>query len=136
VIASCCKPIPGDPVIGIRTPDGVVTVHKKTCPVAETIASKHGDWVVVPKWEGPADNQVFTVRLSVTGIDRMGLLNEISRFISLVMGVNMRKVYLSSENGVFEGYFDLSVQNKSVLERMIKRLSAIDGVQNVVRTDI
>ncbi|MBQ9820108.1 MAG: bifunctional (p)ppGpp synthetase/guanosine-3',5'-bis(diphosphate) 3'-pyrophosphohydrolase [Bacteroidales bacterium] len=136
VIASCCKPIPGDPVIGIRTPDGVVTVHKKTCPVAENIASKHGDWVVVPKWEGTADNQVFTVRLSVTGIDRMGLLNEISRFISLVMGVNMRKVYLSSENGVFEGYFDLSVQNKSVLERMIKRLSAIDGVQNVVRTDI
>ena len=136
VIASCCKPIPGDPVIGIRTPDGVVTVHKKTCPVAENIASKHGDWVVVPKWEGTADNQVFTVRLSVTGIDRMGLLNEISRFISLVMGVNMRKVYLSSENGVFEGYFDLSVQNKSVLERMIKRLSAIDGIQNVARTDI
>ena len=136
VIASCCKPIPGDPVIGIRTPDGVVTVHKKTCPVAENIASKHGDWVVVPKWEGTADNQVFTVRLSVTGIDRMGLLNEISRFISLVMGVNMRKVYLSSENGVFEGYFDLSVQNKSVLERMIKRLSAIDGIQNVARTDL
>ena len=136
VIASCCKPIPGDPVIGIRTPDGVVTVHKKTCPVAENIASKHGDWVVVPKWEGTADNQMFTVRLSVTGIDRMGLLNEISRFISLVMGVNMRKVYLSSENGVFEGYFDLSVQNKSVLERMIKRLSAIDGIQNVARTDI
>ena len=136
VIASCCKPIPGDPVIGIRTPDGVVTVHKKTCPVAENVASKHGDWVVVPKWEGTADNQMFTVRLSVTGIDRMGLLNEISRFISLVMGVNMRKVYLSSENGVFEGYFDLSVQNKSVLERMIKRLSAIDGIQNVARTDI
>ena len=79
---------------------------------------------------------MFTVRLSVTGIDRMGLLNEISRFISLVMGVNMRKVYLSSENGVFEGYFDLSVQNKSVLERMIKRLSAIDGIHKVARTDI
>ena len=136
VVASCCKPIPGDPVIGIRTPDGVVTVHKKTCPVAENIASKHGDWVVVPAWDAEAEDRTFTVRLSVSGIDRMGLLNEISRFVSLVMGVNMRKVYLSTENGVFEGYIDLSVQNKTVLERMIKRLKAIDGVQSVVRTDI
>ncbi len=136
VIASCCRPIPGDPVIGIKSPDGVVTVHKKTCPVAENIASKHGDWVVVPEWDDDTEKRVFTVRLMISGIDRMGLLNEISRFISLVMGVNMRKVYLSSENGVFEGYIDLSVQNKAVLERMMKRLNAIDGIQNVVRTDI
>ncbi len=43
-IASCCRPIPGDPVIGIKSPDGTVTVHKKSCPVADSIASKHGDW--------------------------------------------------------------------------------------------
>ncbi len=137
VIASCCRPIPGDAVIGIKSPDGTVTVHKKTCPVADSIASRHGDWVVVPQWEESADDrQSFPVRLSIRGIDRMGLLNEFSRYISLVMGVNMRKVYLSSEEGIFEGYIDLSVHDKAALERMIRKLSSIEGIQSVVRTDI
>ena len=136
VIASCCRPIPGDPVIGIKSPDGVVTVHKKSCPVADSIASKHGDRVVVPQWEGTAEDQAFPVRLSVKGIDRMGLLNEISRYISLVMGVNMKKVYLSTEEGIFDGYIDLLVHDKTALERMIRKLASIDGIQSVARTDM
>ena len=136
VIASCCRPIPGDPVIGIKSPDGVVTVHKKSCPVADSIASKHGDRVVVPQWEGSAEDQAFPVRLSVKGIDRMGLLNEISRYISLVMGVNMKKVYLSTEEGIFDGYIDLLVHDKTALERMIRKLGSIDGIQSVARTDM
>ena len=136
VIATCCRPIPGDPVIGIKTPDGTVTVHKKSCPVADSIASKHGDWVVVPKWETEAERKAFPARLSVKGIDRMGLLNEISRYISLVMGVNMKKIYMSTDEGIFEGYIDLDVHDKSALERMIRKLGSIDGIQSVVRTDI
>ena len=136
VIATCCRPIPGDPVIGIKTPDGTVTVHKKSCPVADSIASKHGDWVVVPKWETEAERKAFPARLSVKGIDRMGLLNEISRYISLVMGDNMKKIYMSTDEGIFEGYIDLDVHDKSALERMIRKLGSIDGIQSVVRTDI
>ena len=137
VIASCCKPIPGDPVIGIKNPDGTVTVHKKTCPVADSIASMHGDWVVVPKWgSNVEEKQEFPVRLSIKGIDRVGLVNELSRYISLVMGVNMRKVYLSAGEGLFDGYIDLYVHDKSVLDRMVKKLSSIEGIQSVSRTDI
>ncbi|MBO6172691.1 MAG: bifunctional (p)ppGpp synthetase/guanosine-3',5'-bis(diphosphate) 3'-pyrophosphohydrolase [Bacteroidales bacterium] len=136
VIATCCRPIPGDPVIGIKAPDGTITLHKKSCPVADSIASKHGDWVITPKWETDTDRTGFPARLSIKGIDRVGLLNEISRYISLVMGVNMRKVYLSSDEGIFEGYIDLNVHDKSALERMIRKLSSIDGIQNVVRTDL
>ena len=136
VIATCCRPIPGDPVIGIKTPDGTVTVHKKSCPVADSIASKHGDWVVVPKWESDTDRQAFPARLSIKGLDRVGLLNEISRYISLVMGINMKKIYLSSDEGIFEGYIDLYVHDKSALERMIRKLNSIDGIQSVVRTDL
>ena len=135
VIATCCRPIPGDAVIGIKTPNGTVTVHKKTCPVADSIASKHGDWVVVPQWEPEGDKEGFPARLSIKGIDRVGLLNEISRYISLVMGVNMKKVYLSSEEGLFEGYIDLNVHDKGALDRMIKKLNSIDGIQSVVRSD-
>jgi GTP pyrophosphokinase len=135
VIASCCSPIPGDAVIGIKSPDGVITVHKKTCPVADSIASKHGDWVVVPKWEDSND-QSFPARIQVKGLDRVGLLNEISRYISLVMGVNMTKLYLSTEEGIFEGYIELNVHDKAALDRMIKKLNSIDGIQSVVRSDI
>ena len=135
VIASCCRPIPGDPVIGIKSPDGTVTVHKKSCPVADSIASKHGDWVVVPQWDDD-EAQSFPVRLSIKGLDRVGLLNEISRYISLVMGVNMRKVYLSTDGGIFSGYIDLYVHDRDALERMIRKLNSIDGIKSVVRTEI
>jgi GTP pyrophosphokinase len=104
--------------------------------VADSIASKHGDWVVIPKWEDTAGTRSFTVRLSIKGIDRMGLLNEISRFISLVMGVNMKNIYISTDQGIFEGYIDLEVHDKAALERMIKRLNSIEGIQSVVRTEI
>ncbi len=136
VIASCCRPIPGDAVIGIKTPDGKVTVHKKSCPVADSIASKHGDWVVVPQWETDTERKASLARISIKGIDRVGLLNEISRYISLVMGVNMRKVYLSTEEGIFEGYIDLYVHDRSALDRMIRKLNSIDGIQNVVRSEL
>lgn len=135
VVAACCRPIPGDSVIGIKSPDGTVTVHKKSCPVADSLASKHGDWVVVPQWDDD-ESQSFPVRLSIKGVDRVGLLNEISRYISLVMGVNMRKVYLSTDEGIFSGYIDLYVHDKAVLERMIRKLGSIDGIKSVVRTDI
>ena len=136
VIATCCRPIPGDAVIGIKNPDGTVTVHKKTCSVADSIASKHGDRVVVPQWETDGDKKAFPARISIKGIDRLGLLNEISRYISLVMGVNMKKVYLSTDGGIFEGYIDLSVHDKAALERMIRKLGSIDGIQSVARTEL
>ncbi len=135
VIASCCRPISGDAVIGIKAPDGTVTVHKKSCPVADSIASKHGDWVVVPQWDGD-DSQSFLARLSMRGVDRVGLLNEISRYISLVMGVNMRKVCLNTDGGIFSGYIDLYVHDKAALERMIRKLNSIDGIKSVVRTEL
>ena len=136
VIASCCNPIPGDPVVGIKSPDGKITVHKKTCSVAEEIAATHGDWVVVPRWLEVAGGNAFLVRLSLKGIDRMGLLNEISRYLSLVMNANMRQLSLSAEDGIFEGYIDLYVNSKDVLERIIRKLSTIEGIESVSRIDL
>ena len=136
VIASCCNPIPGDPVIGFKAPDGTITIHKKSCPVAESIAALHGDWVVVPKWLEEAEDTSFLVRLSLRGLDRMGLLNEISRYLSLVMGVNMRRLNLSAESGLFEGYIDLYVNSRDIVEKMIRKLSSIEGIENVTRSEL
>ena len=135
-IATCCNPIPGDPVTGFKGPDGRITVHKKTCPVAESIAAIHGDWVVVPKWLEQAEDTAFLVRIALKGIDRMGLLNDISRYVSLVMEVNMRKLTLSAESGVFEGYIDLYVTSREILEKMIRKLSSIEGIESVTRIDL
>ena len=135
-IATCCKPIPGDPVIGIKAPDGTVTVHKKTCPVADRIAAQHGDWVVVPKWLEQAEDSSFPVRITLKGLDRVGMLNEITRRVSLVMGVNMRRLNLSADDGLFEGYIDLYVNSRDILDKMIKKLSSIEGIENVSRSEL
>ena len=135
VIAGCCKPIPGDPVVGFMSPDGTITVHKKSCPVAEDIATKHGDRIVKTLWESPTDIS-FPVRISLKGIDRIGLLNDISGYISLVMGVNMRHINLNTEGGIFDGYIDLFVHDRDILDKMIVKLQSIKGIQSVMRTDL
>ena len=136
VIASCCNPIPGDPVIGFKAPDGTVTVHKKTCPVAESIAATHGDWVIVPDWPSDTEEKTFLVRIILKGVDRVGLLNEISRYVSLIMGVNMRRLNLQADGGIFEGYIDLSISSKDILNQLMKKLASIDGIDKVTRSDL
>lgn len=133
-IASCCNPIPGDPVIGFTAPDGTITVHKKSCSVAESIAAVHGDWVVVPKWQDQTEDQSFLVRISLRGLDRKGLLNEITSYLSVIMGINMRQLTLKADGGVFEGFIDMYVNSKDILEKMIKKLTSISGIENVSRT--
>ncbi|MCR5840874.1 MAG: RelA/SpoT family protein [Bacteroidales bacterium] len=133
-IAECCHPIPGDPVIGFSMSDSLVIVHKKSCPVAESLASKYGNRMVVPQWD--AVQQEYPIRISLKGIDRVGLLNDISSYISQTLGINMRKLQLSTEAGLFEGFIELLVRDKKNLERMVEGLSKIDGISDVVRTDI
>ena len=133
-IAECCHPIPGDPVIGFSMNDNLVIFHKKSCPVAESLASKYGNRMVVPQWG--AVQQEYPIRISLKGIDRLGLLNDISSFISRTLGINMRKLQLSTEDGLFEGFIELLVRDKKNLERMVEGLSRIDGIQDVIRTDI
>ena len=137
VIATCCNPIPGDKVIGFLATDGTVTVHKSSCANANSIASKFGDRIVIPKWEhAKTQNLSFLVRLSLKGFDRIGMINDITRYISFVMSVNIRKFCLGTEDGVFEGYIDLYVHEMNDLDKLIKRLQKIEGIQSVIRTDL
>ncbi len=137
VIATCCNPIPGDNVIGFLDEDGTVTVHKRTCETANNLASKFGDRLVIPIWEkAKTQNLSFLVRLSLKGFDRIGMINDITRYISFVMSVNIRKFCLGSEDGVFEGYIDLYVHDMGDLDKLVKRLQKIEGIQSVIRTDL
>ena len=137
VIASCCNPIPGDSVVGFKASDETVTVHKKSCPVANNLASKFGDKIVMPKWEHAKEqNLSFLVRLSLKGFDRIGMINDITRYISFVLSVNIKKFCLGTEDGVFEGYIDLYVHDMGDLEKLTKKLEKIEGIQSVIRTDL
>lgn len=134
VIADCCNPIPGDSIVGFMV-DGSIIIHKKSCPVANNMAAKYGDSIVMPKWEEAAQTS-FLVRLSLKGLDRIGIINEITRFISFVMSVNIRKINIATEDGIFDGSIDLYVHDKNDLEKLIRKLRKIEGIQSVVRTDI
>lgn len=135
IVAECCHPIPGDNVVGFLGDDGVVTIHKKFCPKANGLASKYGNKIIVPDWTS-AKAHAYLVRLSLSGIDRIGILNEISRTISLVMNMNMRKFYLSGDRGVFEGHLEVYVHDTRELDALIVKLSKIVGVEKVIRTDL
>ena len=138
IIASCCNPIPGDSVVGFLASDGTVTVHKRTCKTANNLASKFGDNIVMPKWDAQAKSQnlSFLVRLSLKGFDRIGIINDITRYISFVMSVNIKSFSLSTDDGVFDGYIDLYVHDMGDLEKLTKKLQKIEGIQSVVRTEL
>ena len=137
LMADCCHPIPGDPLIGFKTSDGTVVVHKKSCPIAENMASKHGDMVVtVSEDDMRGDAEEFKVRVSLKGIDRLGLLNDITQTVSVGMGINMTGLRLETRDGVFDGYLEMKVKDRGVLDSMLASLAKIDGISDVVRTDI
>ena len=103
--------------------------------MAESLAARHGDWVVVPSWEDKSA-EGYPVKISLEGLDRLGLLNEISNYISVSMGVNIRNIALGAKDGIFKGTIEMYVANRSILDNIIKRLESIQGVQTVVRKEI
>ncbi len=78
----------------------------------------------------------FLARISLKGIDRIGIVNEITKYITLVLSVNIRKIHFETHDGIFEGYIDLYVHNTEDLEVIMKRMLKIKGVESVLRTDI
>lgn len=138
VISPCCNPIPGDPIIGFRDDNNVIHIHKKSCRKATELESKLGYTIVKnPTWASEGNpNQSYPVRISLYGIDRIGLLSDITKYISFVMGVNMRQMNITSNGGVFNGTIDLLVPGKKELDTLIKKLLKIDGVEKVQREDI
>ncbi|MBR4234150.1 MAG: bifunctional (p)ppGpp synthetase/guanosine-3',5'-bis(diphosphate) 3'-pyrophosphohydrolase [Bacteroidales bacterium] len=136
IIATCCNPVPGDAVVGIKSPDGTITVHKKTCPVADSVGTKHGDWIVVPNWDVDPAAESFCVQIQLKGIDRIGLVNDLTKTVSLLLNANMRKIYLASEDGIFEGYIEVYVRTRQELDTIVAKLQRIDGIESVVRKEL
>jgi GTP pyrophosphokinase len=134
-IAECCSPIPGDNVVGFIEDDGSVLVHKKSCQRATDLAAKQGDRIVSAKWSKHF-MMSYLARISITGLDRMGIVSDMSKVISLQLGVNMRKICIETHDEIFEGTVDLYVRNTDDLDKLIKSLSAIKGIESVKRVEL
>ena len=133
-IAKCCNPIPGDEVTGYRSPDGPIIIHKPKCPVAIRIMSNEGNRIIAVKW---AIHKLvsFLARISMTGIDRIGLVNDITNIISSELKVNMTNVNITVKDGIFEGTIDLFVHHTKDLNNLILKISNIRGIENVKRVE-
>jgi GTP diphosphokinase / guanosine-3',5'-bis(diphosphate) 3'-diphosphatase len=133
-IAACCNPIPGDEVIGYRSPEGAIVIHKPKCPVAIRIMSNEGNRIIAVKW---AIHKLvsFLARISMTGIDRLGLVNEITNIISSELKVNMTNISISVKDGIFSGTIDIYVHHTKDLNNLILKISNIKGIENIKRVE-
>jgi GTP diphosphokinase / guanosine-3',5'-bis(diphosphate) 3'-diphosphatase len=133
-IAKCCNPIPGDEVTGYHSPEGAIIIHKPKCPVAIRIMSNEGNRIIAVKW---AIHKLvsFLARISMTGIDRIGLVNDITHIISAELKVNMTYININVHDGIFEGTIDLFVHHTKDLNNLILKISNINGIDNVRRVE-
>ena len=133
-IAECCKPIPGDDVVGYKSPDGQIVIHKPKCPSAIRLMSNEGNRIIAVKW---AIHKLvsFIARIQMNGIDRIGLVNEITNIISSELKVNMTNINISVQNGIFEGTIDIYVHHTKDLNNLILKISNIKGIENVKRVE-
>lgn len=131
-LASCCNPIPGDDVFGFVTINEGIKVHKKDCPNAISMQSNYAYRIILAKWID-SGKQEFKANLHITGMDKLGLTNELTKVISNNMHVNIQSISLSGEAGLFNGQLTVIVPNNTILKKLIENIKKIDGVDKITR---
>jgi len=131
-IASCCNPIPGDVVFGFVSVKDGIKVHKKDCPNSISLRSNYAYRIISANWID-SENHEFKSQIEISGIDDIGLINNITSLISNSMNVNMNKISFETNDGTFSGFISVEVKNKVILKKLLKKLSSIDGIEKVSR---
>ena len=130
-LANCCHPLPGDDVMGYIDNNNQVVVHKIDCPMATKLKIGFGDRIVETKWESSSEE--FLTSVCIEGIDRKGILREIIYIISDHLLINMRRLNVTSQAGVFRCEMDIFVEDVNVVNNMCKKLSKVKGVAKAFR---
>ncbi len=134
VMAQCCNPIPGDEVIGFRVEDDKVEVHKKNCHNAVKLSAQHGDRIVPAKWSSEKIMSYLAV-IEIRGIDRIGILYDVSKVVSGELNVNIRELHVHSHDGIFQGTISLYVRSSDDLKLIMEKVKAIKGIEKVNRAE-
>ena len=131
-IATCCNPIPGDKVFGFISVKDGIKVHKQDCPNSISLRSNYAYRIISANWID-SENHEFNAQIQVSGIDDIGLINSITSLISNSMNVNMNRISFETNDGTFSGFVSVEVKNKVILNKLLKKLSSIDGIEKVSR---
>lgn len=131
-LSPCCNPIPGDHVFGFVTINEGIKVHKTDCPNAISLQSNFAYRIVQAKWIDSTQEE-FNAILRITGMDVMGLTNELTKVISNQMHVNIQSISLNTDAGIFNGQITVVVQNNMILKKLIENIKTVDGIDKVTR---
>ena len=127
----CCHAIPGDDVLGYIDNKNHIEIHKRACPVAAKLKASYGGRILDAKWD--MHRQLFfDATIEIRGIDRSGMLHDISDVLSDQLGVNIRKVTISSDNGIFEGTIEMQVHDRKDVQFIVESMKNIKDVQEVL----
>jgi len=132
-LAKCCNPVFGDDIFGFVTVSTGIKIHRTSCPNANRLLSKYHYRIIKARWTRSQEYVLFESALMVTGIDDLGIVNNISKIISSDLKVNMRSISFESRNGMFEGRIVLMVKDTDHLNFLIQRLEKVKGVLSVKR---
>ena len=131
--APCCNPIPGDKVFGFITINDGIKVHKKNCPNSLSLQSNYDYRIIKAKWIDSSQEK-FTVQINITGIDKLGLLNNITKVISENMNINMKRLNFETAGNTFVGNIIISVKSNVEVNNLIKKLKVLNGIDKIKRT--
>lgn len=131
-LAACCNPIPGDKVFGFVTINDGIKIHKKNCPNSVSLQSNYDYRIIKAKWIDSSQEK-FTVNIEVIGIDKMGLVNNITKVISENMNINMKRLNFESDSGIFKGNIILSVKTNKEADKLIQKLKILNGIDKIKR---
>ena len=130
--ANCCSPIPGDAVFGFITVNEGIKVHHKECPNSLSLQSNFAYRIINAKWVDSSTEE-YNAFLKLSGIDKKGLVNEVTRLISNNQNVNINKINFDTEDNYFTGVIHVSVPNKAVLNKLVQNLYKVNGIDKIVR---
>lgn len=133
-IAECCHPIPGDDVLGYLDENNHIIIHKRQCPVATKLKSSYGNRIIAAEWD-THKTLSFPVYLYIKGIDDVGLLNQITQVVSQQLNVNIRKLSMESNDGIFEGKIQLYVHDVDDVRSICNNLRKINNIKSVTRVE-
>lgn len=133
-LAKCCNPIYGDNVFGFVSSEGVIKIHRSSCPNATHIHERYPYRIIATRWSGKTGSH-FVSTLSVVGTDDIGIVTNITSIISKEKRSSLRNISIDSHDGLFHGYLVIGVESKKILDEIIKKISTVKGVKNVQRTN-
>ena len=134
IMAECCHPIPGDDVLGYVDENDRIIIHKRQCPVAAKLKSSYGNRILATEWDTHKELS-FLVYIYLRGIDSMGLLNEVTQVISRQLNVNIRKLAIETNDGIFEGKIQLWVHDVEDVKTICNNLKKIQNIKQVNRVE-